>query len=429
MQSFGKGFVCPQLAKTVALGATALLLLAFFMAPAAAAAKVTLTFWHTYNTQSPEEKVLLEEVIPAFEKEHPDIRIQAQGIPYPDFHQKLITSVAGGIVPDVVRMDIIWTPEFARMGALVQVDRLPGFEAIAKGAFPGPLATCAWQGHYYGVPLDTNTQVILYNKKLFREAGIQEPPKTFAEFAEVARKLTKKDASGKTVQWGFALPGPWAWYFLPWVWSNGGAITDAKITRATGYLNGPRTVEALDFLINLYKEGVLAPTIAQSGLDSWTGLGQGKYAMTQDGPWAFPSLKAQYPNLEIGSFLFPAGAGGKSRSVVGGENLVIFKGSKHPKEAWEFARFMLSMKAQMEMATTGQMPVLKAAIQEPYMQNHPYYGIYLEQLKTALPRTPHPAWAKMEDTMQQAFQAAVAGKVSVKAAMDSAAEEIDGLLR
>lgn len=406
------------------------LVLLFWSLPvfSASAKKTEITFWHTYNTQSPEEKVLLTQVIPAFEKEYPDIKVVPQGIPYPDFHQKLVTSVAGGIVPDLVRMDIIWVPEFAEMDALLQLDKMEGFADLKSRVFPGPLSTCAWRGKYYGVPLDTNCQILLYNEDIFKEAGIKSPPKTLDEFEKVARSLTKKDAKGKVLQYGYCLPGPWAWYFLPWVWSGGGAITDPEITKASGYLNSPETIAILEKLVSLYKEGVLAPTIAQSGLGSWEGFGKGIYAMTQDGPWAFPCLEGQYKDLKIGAALFPAGKGG-SCSVVGGEDIVIFKGSKNKDAAWKFVQHMLSMEAQIMMATTGQIPVLKAALDDPFIKSHPYYGLYLEQLKTAYARTPHPTWSRIEETIQVAFQAAVAGKSSVKDAMDDAAKKVDALLK
>lgn len=110
----------------------------------------TITFWHTYNQDSDENRTLVEKVIPAFEKANPGIKVKAQAIPYPDFRQKLLTSIAGGTVPDVARIDIIWSPEFANLGALEKLDGYPGF-ATLRGRFsrarcrrtPGGEATTA----------------------------------------------------------------------------------------------------------------------------------------------------------------------------------------------------------------------------------------------------------------------------------------------
>jgi multiple sugar transport system substrate-binding protein len=228
--------------------------------------------------------------------------------------------------------------------------------------------------------------------------------------------------------YAYSLPGPWAWYFLPWIWSNGGAVTDPDITRATGYLNSPETVEAVEFLVELYNRGYLAPTIAQSGLGSWEGLGASSYLASQDGPWAHPSITGQYPDLNLQHALMPAGKGG-SVSVVGGEDIVMFADSRNKAAAWKFTQFLLSPWAQATMATTGQIPVIASALEDPYIVEHPFYGVYLEQLQTAKPRTPHPAWTRIEETIQAAFQLAVAGELSAQEALDRAAAQVDGYLR
>lgn len=385
---------------------------------AATSSAQTITFWHTYSTGSGEEQTLLNEVIPRFEEENPGIKVEAVGFPYDEFHQKLLTSFAGGVVPDLVRMDIIWVPEFADLGALEKLNDYPGFSDLRDGVFPGPLATNFWDGGYYGLPLDTNTQVLLYNTDL-----VATPPSTFDEFKTFAETNSKPDEE----VWAYAVPGPWAWYILPWIWSNGGAITDEAISQASGYLNSPETVEAVQMLADLYKQGYIAPTIAQSGLGSWEGLGAGKYLATQDGPWAYPSITAQYPDLKLAHALMPAGKGG-SVSIVGGEDVVMFADSQNKDPAWKFVQFLLSPETQITMAKTGQIPVISSALQDPYIVEHPYYGTYLKQLETAKPRTPHPAWNRIEEAVQTAFQKVLAGDASAQDAFDAAAKEVDGLL-
>jgi multiple sugar transport system substrate-binding protein len=382
-----------------------------------------ITFWHTYNTASAEEETLVNVVIPAFEAANPGITVEAVGFPYGEFRQKLLTSFAGGVVPDLVRMDIIWVPEFAEMGALERLDGYPGFDGLADAVFPGPLSTNYWRDGYYGLPLTTNTQVFVYDRDALALYG-GAPPATFDEFAEFVRTAGNPDGD----VWAYALPGPWAWHFLPWIWSNGGAVTDADITQASGYLDSAETIEAVEMLAGLYHEGRLAPTIAQSGIGTWEGLGGGTYIATQDGPWAYPAITAQYDGLDLAHALMPAGKGG-SASVVGGEDLVMFADSRNKDAAWRFAQHMLSLETQMTMAPTGQLPVLNAALDEPYIVEHPYYGVYLQQLQTAQARTPHPAWTRIEEVIQLAFQRVVAGDATAQDAFAQAAVEVDALLR
>jgi len=131
--------------------------------------------------------------------------------------------------------------------------------------------------------------------------------------------------------------------------------------------------------------------------------------------------------VKYGFALMPAGPGG-AVSVVGGEDIVMFQQSKNKEAAAEFIRFMLTPETQLTMAEAGQMPVLSELLATDYMQKHPFYGVFLEQLKTAKARTPHPAWPKMEDILTQAGQAILRGEKSPQAALDEAAVKIDPLL-
>lgn len=396
-----------------------LLTLLIAIAAISTAAAQTITYWHTYSTGSGEEQTMLEQVIPRFEAENPGIKVEAVGFPYDEFRQKLLTAFAGGVVPDLVRMDIIWVPEFAEMGALEALDGYEGFAQLRDGVFPGPLATNFWDGAYYGLPLGTNTQVMLYNTD-----AIATPPTTFAELEALAEDLSDP---GSNV-WAFSIPGPWAWYFLPWIWSNGGALTDPDITVASGYLNGPETVAAVEMLVDWYERGLIAPTINNAGLGSWEGVGAGSYLATQDGPWAYPSIAGQYEDINLAHALMPAGPAG-SISIVGGEDVVMFSDSGNKDAAWTFLQFLLSPWTQSTMATTGQIPVINAALEDPYIVEHPYYGVYLEQLTTALPRTPHPSYNRIETAVQNAVQLVLLGDMGVQEALDQAAAQVDALLR
>ena len=184
---------------------------------------VTITFWHTYSTDSPENTQLNDVVLPAFETACPGVKVDAVVMPYDGLHDQLIAGVSGGGLPDVMRMDIIWTPEFADLGVLAPVDDLPGFSELSSDLLPGPLSTNELGGVHYGVPLDTNTQALVYNTDL-----IATPPATFDELKADAEALK---SSGT---FGLALGGSGPWNVLPWFWSAGGTVTDDNYTTATG---------------------------------------------------------------------------------------------------------------------------------------------------------------------------------------------------
>jgi multiple sugar transport system substrate-binding protein len=385
---------------------------------------VTLQFWNTYNETSPENKMLTETLIPAFEKEHPNIKVESVPYPYDQFRQTLLTSLAGGQGPDIARLDIIWSPEFAQEGVLVPLDTaMPDFADLSKAVFPGPLSTNFYNGHYYGLPLDTNTRVWLYDKDLYDKAGISVP-KTIDDLRAACDKVK---ALGDDT-FAFSDGGTYGWAVLPWIWSFGGDITDANYTKSTGYLNSEKTVAAYKFLKEMIDKKCFTDGMTGSGVDSGQLYFTGKVAAILDGPWMYPIAEAQYPDFKLSSAMMPAGDGG-SISVVGGENIVAFNTSKHQAEALEFIRFTQSDEYQQKMSETGQLTVKPALLETDYFKNHPYFGTFLEQLKTAKARTPVPQWNKIEnDILTPVGQSILRGEVDPQTALDDAAKQIDALL-
>ncbi len=415
---FGRFMLVPAL--VVALAATAA------ASTRAGAAKVTtITFWHAYatNAASPELQRLTKIVIPRFEKLNPGIKVVQVPFDYNSLSQKLTTSAAGGTLPDVIRSDIAWVPQYAKLGVFAPLDEsMPDFKSLAKVTYPGSLATNFYKGHYYGLPLDTNTRVEMYNAQALASAGISSPPHTFADLRADALKLKAKGI------YLFADSGTGGWNVLPWIWSGGGSLTNATYTKATGYLNSAKTVAAVQLLVDLYKQGAIPSLMTgdQGAIGTEQGLATAKYATILDGPWMFPIFRSAYPEFKLQTALVPAGAGG-SVSVVGGEDIVMTKASKHQQAAEQFIRFMLSPWAQTQMAHAGQMPV-RTDVTKQLTKINAYYAIFEQQLRTARPRTPSPNWPQIDTILGNAVATAMKSG-NTQGALDSAAHQIDGLLR
>lgn len=405
----------------VAAAATALLAA---MPIAAQDEPVNITFWHTYNEVSPENQTLVDTLIPMFEEQHPNINVESVPYPYDGFRQALLTAAAAGEGPDLVRLDIIWSPEFAAQGFLTNLSQtMPDFQTYADAVFPGPLSTNAYNGEYYGLPLDTNTRAFIYNPALYAEAGIEAAPATIEELAAQCEAIKAVNPSNYV----FSDGGTSGWNVLPWIWSFGGDIISEDMTTSTGYVNGEQSVAAIQFLKDQIDNGCFSDGFIGSGIDNWGGYFGGTIATMLEGPWLYPSAESQYPDFEIGAALMPAGEGGNV-SVVGGENIVLYTTSAHPEEAMEFLRFTQSAQYQLEMSKVGQLTVLNSLLDDPYFADHPYYGIFLEQLQTARARTPVPNYNEIETVLSDATQLALRGEMTAQEAMDAAAEEIDSLL-
>lgn len=383
----------------------------------------TVTFWHAFSADSPEVSTLEEIVIPSFVAQHPDVTIEAVPMPYDDMHQQLVTAVAGGALPDLVRSDIIWVPELADLGVLMPLDEeMPDFAELAGGVYEGPLAANLWQGHYYGLPLGTNTRVLLYNSDALAAAGFDAPPATFEDMREMAPAFTGTDT------YLFADNSTAGWNVLPWIWSAGGELTDPDVTVASGYLDSPESVAGVELLVDLYQAGAIPEIIlgGEGGTATSDGLQQGQYATILDGPWMFPIFEAQFPDFEFETAMVPAGPGG-SISVVGGESIVLTRSSQNPEAAAEFMRHLLSEESQRAFAEAGQMSAL-VSLGDELAGIRPYYEPFVEQIATARARTVTPAWPRIEEVLRQQVQLALRGELTSQEALDQAAVEIDALL-
>jgi multiple sugar transport system substrate-binding protein len=390
--------------------------------PAEAPEPVTLQYWHTHSDP---ETAQLDQVIAAFQAANPGITVEPSRYAYSDFKTALLTAISSGAVPDAARLDIAWVSEFADQGALAQMDgNMPGFEEIIEDTFPGPLSTNYWNGHYYGLPLDTNTQVLLWNKSVFEAAGISAPPATMEEFAEVACTVNR---SASETQYGYAQGGTYFWAPAPIFYAMGGKVTDEAITTATGYVNSPESVAAFAMLKDLYDQGCMSPNLLGGGIATDAGHAEGTYAMIVDGPWMVDIYKNNYPDFEVNFAPIPTGPAGTTSSVVGGEDVVVFDGSPNKEAAIKWAAYLLSPEAQKMMAEVGQMPTLVSLVGDPAMPS--YFAVFQEQLKTAQARVPHPKWSDMDNAINNAYQRILNGDQTPQEALDQAADEINALLQ
>lgn len=386
---------------------------------------VTVTFWGSYGNggNSAQQDVLESTLIPSFEKANPGIHVEYLDVPYDDLLQKLTTSAAGDELPDLVRADLGWVPRFADLGVLVPLSQeMDDFDELAERTFPGVLSTNLWKGGYYGLPLDTNTRVLITNPDAMGAAGLSAPPATFDEFEAMADSL---DGTGITL---FADGGLGAWNLMPWIWSGGGDITDADLTTSSGYLDSDENVATLQMLVDLYQSGQASSGLVgnEGAVSTSEGLPGGQYATILDGPWMTGIWADQFPDFAPVYSPVPAGDGG-SISVVGGEDIVLTASSKHQDAAMEFIRFTQSDEFQLALVPTGQLTVIQE-LGEQQVALDPKLEVFTEQLATARARLAIPNASEVDTILNTELVPAFEGTISVKEALENAATKIDELL-
>lgn len=384
---------------------------------------VTINFWHHYSAQSAENETLMNVLIPKFEEENPGYKVNAVSHDWADLHDKILISASSQTLPDVARLDIAWVPEFQKMGILVPLDQeMSDFAQVSEQLLPSAMSTAQIKGNYYALALNTNTKIMFYNKQAFAEAGL-DAPKTMEDLLAAAQALSGTNANGQQV-WGLNEPALAGWNILPYIWSNGGEITNEDYTKATGYLNGEKTVAAVQMLADMYKSGQL--TGFNSGdIPMTDGFGTGRYMMLLEGPWKTAELAGAYPDFEYGTCEMPAGEGG-SVSVLGGEDIGMFN-TANKEGAWKFMKFMTSEFAQEEMAKCGQIPVNETVLESDTVKNADY-APFLEAITTAKARPPVSTWTEIDNEITTAVTSILTEGADVQQTLDDLAATVDELL-
>lgn len=387
---------------------------------------VVIDFWHHYSAQSPENETLMNVLIPKFEEENPGYKVNAVSHEWAELHDKIIVSAgseSGDSLPDVARLDIAWVPEFQKMDVLVPLDKeMSDFSEVSGNLLDSAMSTGFVKGNYYAMALNTNTKILFYNEQALADAGVAVPT-TMDELYAAAAKLSGTNANGQQV-WGLNEPALSGWNVLPYIWSNGGAITNDDYTKATGYLNSEATVATIQKFADMYKDGQF--TGFNSGdIPMTDGFGTGRYMMLLEGPWKTAEMDGAYPDFKYGTSDMPAGAAG-SHSVLGGEDIAMFKGADS-EGAWLFMKFMTSEFAQEEMAKCGQIPVNKIALESATVKEAPF-APFLSAITTAVARPPVAAWSEIDNLLSVAVTDIIVNGADAQATMDALAAQVDALL-
>lgn len=386
--------------------------------------EVTINFWHHYSAQTVENETLMNVLIPQFEAENPGIKVNAVSHEWADLHDKILISAKSDTLPDVARLDSAWVPEFQKMGILVALDEeISDYQKVADSLLESAMSTANIGEHTYGLALNTNTKILFYNIKALEKAGVSVPT-TMEEFINVTKTLSGTNDNGQQV-WGYNEPALSGWNICPYIWSYGGELTDPTQKIASGYINSPETVSAIEMLAELY---------ASEAITGWNngdipmtdGFGTGRYMMLLEGPWKTAELKGAYPDLEYATAEIPAGKGG-SHSVLGGEDISMFN-LANKAAAWKFMEFMTEEFAQEEMAKCGQIPVNKIVLESDTVKNADY-APFIEAIKSAKSRPTVSSWSEIDSELSVAVTSVVNGEKTAQTAMDELAIKVDALLK
>ena len=294
--------------------------------------KNELVMWHVGSESQARTITKLSEKF----TEKTGVKVTCQAISWGNAHSKYLTSIAGGVSPDIGAMGLTWGMEFGELGAMLDLKKEFPEDILVfeKKMFPSILKSTQVGDSIYGIPFDLSEHIMYYRTDI-----VTDPPKTWEELLSVLKDL-RAQGKGMIIDWGSL-----GWIgFSPLLWQAGGDYYNNDHTKVT--LDTPEAAEALKFFADLYKTGVPKTKVPLE-----QGMRTGDYPLAISGNWKIVSLNAGAPEIK-GKWaisMLPAGPTGKRTALIGGRVLGIFSRSKMKKEAWEFMKFLFLPENQQEI--------------------------------------------------------------------------------
>jgi multiple sugar transport system substrate-binding protein len=373
-----------------------------------------------------------------FQKLHPNVKIELEGLPYNEMRDKVLIAVSAGKGPDIAFLDCIWLGEYASNKIIIPLTKqMNANPELKNDLYPAFLAGATWKGEIYGPWSHTDTRTLVWNKDMFKASGLdpENPPKTWGELREYAKRLTDP---AKDI-WGFGFPAFASegsldmWY--PFVFQGGKNILSDDNTKAI--FNQPHGVAALQLYYDLMYTDKASPKdlIGVEEGQHTDGFDAGKYAMivmagtnaTND---AYKGLTRQQFEAKVGAAAYPVGPGGQIATGSGGWILGITRDSKNPDTAWEFLKYALRSDNLLEFVVAdADMATYKSIAENPKYKDYlVHYGVRQGLVNSTHFRPPVPEYLKIADLIVNAMQKVLTEKASPQQAMDEAAKAADALL-
>ncbi|HJS33528.1 MAG TPA: ABC transporter substrate-binding protein [Alphaproteobacteria bacterium] len=405
---------------------------------AAPARAVDVTFYYPVAVGGPITKII-DAMAADFEKENPGIKVKPVYTgSYQDTITKTITALKGGEPPHFAVILAVDMYTLIDEDAIVPIDELatsPEDQAWLNSFFPGFMENSRTEGKTWGIPFQRSTVVLYWNKEAFKEVGLdpERPPATWVEMVDYARKLTKRDGSGKVTQWGIQVPSSG---FPYWLFQGFTTQNDVRLMNPAGnqtYFDNPAVIEALQFWVDLSKTYKVMP----EGIIEWgttpKDFFERKIAMMWTTTGNLTNVKANAP-FPFGVAMLPANK--RRGTPTGGGNFYIFKkaSAEERAAAYKFAKWATTPEraAQWGIAT-GYVAVRSDSWDTPtmkkYVEGFPAAAVARDQLEYAVAELSTHENQRVTKALNDGLQAALTGLKTAENAMKDAQREAERILR
>jgi multiple sugar transport system substrate-binding protein len=389
----------------------------------------TITVWQG-DTET--EAAAFKRLVAQFNRTHPKITVVSQFYGNSDYAlQKVLAAIAGGKPPDISYLYGSWAPNIATNPQLVKLNKFisadPSFNW--NDFFPAERKVATVGGNIIGVPALVDNLALVYNKTLFKQAGIPTPTPawTWSDFENAALKLT--DAAKKQFGWAYVNDASedTVWRFWAMLWQAGGSILSPDGKQAA--FNSAAGVKALTMLQQLSAKHAI---YLDDGSDNYLSVfNNGHIGMLWTGPWDLAQIVQS--KVKYGVTTLPGDV--NHQTISGPDNWVMFNnGSARTAAAWTFLKWLTSPAIDLEWVTlTGDLPVrasvAKLAGYSKFTARYPGIGVWAANLNNATQARPQSVkYPKISTAIGQAVQSVLLGKASPQQALSQAAQQVNGIL-
>ncbi len=376
------------------------------------------------------EITMLESKITRFEFIYPDIKVKMQPLPFVEYQTKLLSGHASGTAPDVAYYSQVMHKMFYDRGLLEDLWPYVKDDKVWLADYrPFLLDVHTFDSHYVGTGLGGwGTAMIFYNVDMFEENGIEGPPKTWEEYLDIAKRLTKDtNGDGKTNIFGCQNDGSFETYLVLLESFGGGVFNE---DRSETIIDSPESIEAMQFwgeLIN--EEKVHTPWVGTPGGVGFTynNVAMGVYGIWSNGFWT--TIIGDKFKFDIApNPVKVAKSAPLSSSAYG-----VAIGSKHKDAAVKLAKYMASAAGQIENAFMGFAASSNPSLDFMYANSPVWAGKDYQALaETAdygkLMPLDVPRWEEVLRVLTKQRDLVLIGQETAEKAMEDAAKTIRDIM-
>ncbi|WP_448522087.1 ABC transporter substrate-binding protein [Pseudothermotoga sp.] len=374
----------------------------------------------------------LRQYVEEYQKLNPDVEIEIQSVPFDEYLKRILISHTAGVISDIYVLYSLWGVQLVDSGILDQVPKDIADKvktSFVRAAVDGATIDKA----IWGVPVEVANYALVYNKKLLREAGFNEPPKTWDELVAMAPKLTKRNPDGTVAQYGFAFLAGWdsavVHPYLALLYSNGGKPFKDDFTECL--LTSKEAIEALEAELKLFKNGATDPAASV-----WT-FPTGKVAMMIMAPWYETALKLGFKDeYEATVGVAPMPYLKKPATTGYTWFIAVDNASKNKKAAWDFIRWMTLQDAggftrmgELMGKNIGSIPPNKQDIAFFKAElNDLYTSVFVKELENTYQEPNVAQGQEIKTILMREIVEAWNGRKTAEQALSDAKKQIDKIL-